>query len=279
MRVVSFWNGLEHAEPFEYPLDGTPCGVGIEEAECFYPEGVQDRFPLDDALVRLGVNCYLGVRLHSSKGEPLGLLTVMDARPIGHEATARAALRIFAARAGAELERSQAIRELERSRERFAKAFRSNPLAVAITRRADGRILNVNDALCELFGYTQKEMAGRTTVEMGFWVNAPERERAVALLRDSGTVHGVEQLIRRKSGETRVVQNWIEPIELEGGPCLLGSMLDVRAQARRGHDREARARAGRVVERNLHVRRRDAQVRSGQRGRAAQSRLLDGRAA
>jgi len=249
VRVVSFWNVLEHVEPFEYPLEGTPCSVAIEEAECFYPQGVQDRFPLDDALVRLGVNCYLGVRLHSGKGEPLGLLTVMDPRPIRHEETARSVVRIFAARAGVELERLQTIRELERSKERFTSAFRSNPLGAVITRVEDGRILNANDALCDLFGYTQDEMAGRTTLEMGFWVDSSARERAMVMLHDSGALRGFEHEIRRKSGEIRVVQDWLEPIELEGEPCLLGSMLDVTERRR---SKSTIARLGRVLDESLN---------------------------
>ena len=66
VRVKSFWDGEAHADPFEYLLAGTPCRVAALEAECFYPCAVQDRFPQDEALARLGVASYLGIRLHSS---------------------------------------------------------------------------------------------------------------------------------------------------------------------------------------------------------------------
>ena len=247
VRVISFWNGLEHAEPFEYALEGTPCRVAIERAEYFYAQGVQDQFPRDDALVRFGVDCYLGVRLRSSRGETLGLLAIMHTRPIRHQATAESVMRIFAARAGVELERQQVLEALERSQKRFVKAFATNPLGVVITRRADGKILDVNEALCDLLGYASQELVGRTTVEAAYWADSSARERAIAMLNAGGNVRGWEHEIRRKSGEIRVVQDWVEPIELDGEPCLLGSMLDVTERKR---SESIISRLGRALEKS-----------------------------
>jgi diguanylate cyclase (GGDEF)-like protein/PAS domain S-box-containing protein len=245
LRVISLWNGLEHAEAAEAAVAGTPAGMVAEQAEYFCQSGVQDLFPQDDDLVRFGVNAYLGIRLQSSKGEPLGLLTVMHTRKLEHEALARSVLRIFAARASAELERLQSTAALERSEQRFAKAFRSSPLAVVLTRLSDGKVLDVNEAAAELVGRTRQEMLGRTTPELGFWVDTADRERALEELRRTGTVRGFEHVIRRKSGETRLVQDWVERIELEGEPCVVGSLLDVteaRHAAAALHESEAQMR-------------------------------------
>jgi len=245
LKVVSFWNGLEHTEPFEYPLAGTPCNIAVEEAGCFYPSGVQALFPQDDGLVSLGVDCYLGIRLQSSKGEPLGVLAVMHTRKLEHEALARSVMRIFAARASAELERLQSTAALERSEQRFSKTFRSSPLAVVLTRLADGKLLDMNEAACRLFGHTRQEMLGRTTPELGFWVDAADRERVMDELRRTGAVRGLEHRIRAKSGEIRLVQDWLELIELEGEPCALGSLLDVT---------EARHAEKKLRKRGAHLR-------------------------
>jgi len=244
VKVIAFWNGLEHAEPFEYPLAGTPCSVAIGEAECFYPRGVQEQFPQDEGLVGLAVHCYLGVRLQSAEGEPLGLLTVMHTRSLEDEAVARSVLGIFAARAAAEIERLRATAALERSEERFGKVFRSSPAAILITRLADGKIINMNDTACELLGYSQQEVAGHTTVELGVWIDASERERIVEMLRRTGTVQGVEHRIRRKSGEIRVVRDRIDRIEIEGAQCLVGSMQDVTEA--RGAEEALRASEGQL---------------------------------
>ncbi|MEK7862600.1 MAG: PAS domain S-box protein, partial [Chloroflexota bacterium] len=77
-------------------------------------------------------------------------------------------------------------------------------------------------------------------------VDASDRERAVEELRRSGAVRGLEHLIRPKSGETRLVQDWLERIEIEGEPCVVGSLLDVteaRQAAEALRNSEARFRA------------------------------------
>ena len=52
----------------------------------------------------------------------------------------------------------EALRESE---QRFRTAFGSAPVAMALT-AADGQFLQVNRALCEMFGYTEKELMTKT---------------------------------------------------------------------------------------------------------------------
>ncbi len=114
-RILAFWNGEGYTEPFEYPLGGTPCSVVGADSECLVREHVQQAFPQDRDLVAAGAECYFGIRLHSSAGAPTGLLTIMDVKPFADEATARSVMRIFAARAGAEIERIRAAAALTES--------------------------------------------------------------------------------------------------------------------------------------------------------------------
>ena len=72
---------------------------------CHYPVGVSKKFPLDTALVEMGIESYLGVPLVASDGGHLGHLCVFDTRPMPNEPRNMLVFRIFAARAGAELER------------------------------------------------------------------------------------------------------------------------------------------------------------------------------
>jgi PAS domain-containing protein len=50
----------------------------------------------------------------------------------------------------------QAVDALAQAKERFATAFQSSPVALAITRISDHRVLDVNDASEHLLGYRRK---------------------------------------------------------------------------------------------------------------------------
>ncbi len=52
---------------------------------------------------------------------------------------------------------------LKKSEEKFVKAFKSSPVAIAMTRISDGRFLEVNKSLEKLIGYTRDELLSNTT--------------------------------------------------------------------------------------------------------------------
>jgi formate hydrogenlyase transcriptional activator len=82
---------------------------------CLHPERLQQRFPEDTDLARLGAESYAGVPLPDSRGNVLGHLVVLDKKPRVLGADELRILRIFATRAGAELERSRVESSLRRS--------------------------------------------------------------------------------------------------------------------------------------------------------------------
>jgi|GEM_PF-15459 len=108
VRTLAFWAGDDWVDNCEYDLAGTPCENVFEGQLCYYPNSVQSRFPGDRDLIDLGVHSYLGIPLMDSAGQALGHLAVLDVRPMDTGLGQESILRIFAARAGAELERQQA---------------------------------------------------------------------------------------------------------------------------------------------------------------------------
>jgi len=115
VRTLAFWDGSGFARNLEFPLMGTPCEKVIEGNVCCYPEGLQLLFPEDKDLVALGIESYAGVPLLNSQGEVVGHLVVMDNQPRVFGKQELRILRIFATRAGSELERSRSEASLKRS--------------------------------------------------------------------------------------------------------------------------------------------------------------------
>ena len=123
VRVLACWyDGAFLDEPFEYDTAGTPCAVITDYPWLSFPEALKERFPEAPAAVQLGLQSYLAVCLRSSNDVHLGHLAVLDARPMEAGEEDIAALRIFAARASAELERRNQERALEASRARVIEA-------------------------------------------------------------------------------------------------------------------------------------------------------------
>jgi signal transduction histidine kinase len=123
VSVVACWHdGAYIDEPFEYDTAGQPCAVITEHPWVSFPEALTERFPDDKPAVEMGLESYLAVCLRSSDDVHLGHIAVLDARPMEASPEDIAALRIFAARAGAELERRTQERALEASRKRVIEA-------------------------------------------------------------------------------------------------------------------------------------------------------------
>jgi GAF domain-containing protein len=113
-RSRAFWKGESFGENFEYEVPSTPCMGVLNGKLCHHAARVQELFPDDKDLVALGAESYLGIPLVGSSGEVIGHMAILDNKPM-HEASVEiSVLKVFAGRAGAELERLKA-QERERA--------------------------------------------------------------------------------------------------------------------------------------------------------------------
>ncbi|MCC6698241.1 MAG: response regulator [Candidatus Hydrogenedentes bacterium] len=154
-RTLAIWAGDAHADDFEYDLAGTPCENVTQKGFCLYPSNVQALFPSDFLLAQMGVESYMGVPLRASSGETLGLLAVMDDKPLPNALQAESLLRIFSARAATELERQLA----EQALARLATVVEQATDDIIITDDA-GLITYVNPAFERTLGHARKDIEG-----------------------------------------------------------------------------------------------------------------------
>ncbi len=109
-------------EPFEYDTQGKPCALVVERDVVAFPDALTKRFPGAKPAIDMGLESYLAVCLRASDGTHLGHMAVMDAGPLTAGEDDVAAMRIFASRTAAELERRQQAAALRRSRARVIEA-------------------------------------------------------------------------------------------------------------------------------------------------------------
>jgi signal transduction histidine kinase len=123
VRVVSGWyEGDWMDEPFEYETRGKPCALVVERSLVAFPDALTKRFPEAKPAIDMGLESYLAICLRAADGTHLGHLAVMDAGPMAAGDDDVAAMRIFASRAAAELERRRQATALRRSRARVIEA-------------------------------------------------------------------------------------------------------------------------------------------------------------
>jgi len=139
---------------------------------------------------------------------------------------------IFREMAESKREMDELNRNLTDSKDRLSAIFQSSPIGIIVSRLADGKILDVNDATLKLYGYTRDEAIGRTVAELNAWAAPSQREEMVRQLRQHGSVDHFPIGFRAHSGEVGVLEVSGRIIELRGEQCLLSMVMNVTERNR-----------------------------------------------
>ncbi|MDT8442666.1 MAG: PAS domain S-box protein [Desulfuromonadales bacterium] len=124
-------------------------------------------------------------------------------------------------------ERIHAENSLRESEARFRAVFETNPDAVLISRFSDGRFVSLNDHCSIMCGYTRDEMIGKTSLELGLWVNPEQRRLYVETVQEKGLVENFEMKLRSKNGRERIGLASARTLLLNDELCLLSVIRDV----------------------------------------------------
>lgn len=148
-----------------YALKGTPCENVMGRQLCVYPQDVQQLFPEDTLLVEMGAESYIGIPLWDSFGRSIGLIALIDSKPLSDDSPAHQLLQLVATRAAAELERARSDRIL-RMREREFRTLAENSPDCIARYDANIRTVYVNPALEKTLGYPASKKPGKTLLEV-----------------------------------------------------------------------------------------------------------------
>jgi PAS domain S-box-containing protein len=129
-------------------------------------------------------------------------------------------------------ERRQMVEDLHGSEERFSKAFNATPNPLAISRLANGKIEQINDAFVALYGYSREEALGKTSLELNMLPDPAVREQLVEHIRAARSVRGLQTPIQLKSGEVRLASLSIELLDIEQESYILTVIEDITERSR-----------------------------------------------
>jgi PAS domain S-box-containing protein len=128
-------------------------------------------------------------------------------------------------RAEVELRTSEA--RLRESEARFATAFHASPVLTTISRLSDAKFVEANDAFVQWIGLRHDQIVGRTSEDLGMWVDAAEREQFLATLQSASSLRDVEVHLNDSRGGNHTMLLCADIIEINREPHMLVFGLDV----------------------------------------------------
>ena len=201
----------------EFDLENTPCQTVLQGTPVYCREGLQDRLPKAIASTAGRVESYLGIPLVGSTGEVLGHIAVVNQKPMQPDPNRELFLKIFAARAGAELERQHIEAALRQREQKYRALFENSQVGIGRTRLSDGLVLEANRRFAEIMGYaTPAEMIGQVYTPK-LYVNPCDRRWILEKLYQQGGLDDVELQLWRRTAD--------------GGHTPIWAMISLRLNA------------------------------------------------
>ena len=220
LRTLCYVDGEKVLDNIEYDTADIPCEIIMQGKDFFMAENVQLKYPKEK-----GIESAVGVPIYSTKsGEVIGHILVIDNDPITNEKNQTAILKIFAARAGAEIERMKAEEKLKiankeleillkESEERFRDLFEQAPIAY-VHEGLDSKFIKANRAALRILGVRPDEVPytyGKTMAP-----DTPDAQRRMkeafeSVGRGTDTSGVVLELRRKDNGKPIWIQWWSNP--------------------------------------------------------------------
>lgn len=178
VHTLGFWSDGQLQPNIYYDPKSTPSEILLQQEFYYCDSGIQQLFPNAERLTSMQAESFMGVILSDDFGQPIGSLYIVDEKPIPDHHKFAGILKVFAARASAELQRQRAQEALLKLNQDLEARVKQRTLdlqkseaelrgifhqaAVGITLQTlDGNFLKVNQKLCEMLGYSQEEILNK----------------------------------------------------------------------------------------------------------------------
>jgi PAS domain S-box-containing protein len=135
-------------------------------------------------------------------------------------------------------ERKQTEEALKQSEEKFRLSFMTGMDAFYWSTLEDGKIIEVNPIFENVWGFTRKEVIGKTSVELGLYQDPVDRAKMVSELKKKGTIKDLELKGKRKDGRLITVSLFGSIMKINNQSYILGVIRDITERKRSEQQRE-----------------------------------------
>jgi two-component system cell cycle sensor histidine kinase/response regulator CckA len=127
-------------------------------------------------------------------------------------------------------ERKRAEEELADSEEKLLAVFTSSPAGMAVSRREDGCVLDVNTEFERLFECRRDEVVEKTSIELGLWADPSDRKRVTDLIDRDGQVVDLELPLRTARGRALIGLLNVHEVTIRDSRFLIYALRDITEQ-------------------------------------------------
>ncbi|PIQ97653.1 MAG: hypothetical protein COV67_03155 [Nitrospinae bacterium CG11_big_fil_rev_8_21_14_0_20_56_8] len=106
--ILAGWEENRYMDNFTYSVGNSPSEDNLAGMMTYFPDKVLESFPNDSMLQNIQARSFAGVPLFDSSLRVIGHLSIADDQPFIEKTRTLSILKLFAARAGVELERKRA---------------------------------------------------------------------------------------------------------------------------------------------------------------------------
>lgn len=116
--------------------------------------------------------------------------------------------------------------------QKFNRLFNSNPAPMAVSSLPERKFTDVNDAFVSTLGYSRDEVIGKSSAELGIFVEPEILNQQVLAVQNEGSVRDVEMRVNKKDGAIADGIFFGEIMDNQGQKSLLTVMLDITDRKR-----------------------------------------------
>lgn len=116
--------------------------------------------------------------------------------------------------------------------QQFERLFRSNPAAMAVSTVNDNRFTDINDSFLRILGYTREEIIGKSSLELGLFIDDDMFLRSREELLRTGFLRNRGIVLRRKDGSLINGLFSGDTIDSQGQKYYLSVMVDITKQVK-----------------------------------------------
>ena len=114
---------------------------------------------------------------------------------------------------------------LQKSQEKFVKAFNASPTIMTIRSITDWRYIDVNETFLQVTGYTREEVINNT--KFGLWLDYVYCQKVREHVLTKGPARNMEVVYRSKNGEERIGLLSADILEIAGERCVIKVTQDI----------------------------------------------------
>jgi PAS domain S-box-containing protein len=124
-------------------------------------------------------------------------------------------------------DKKQIENEITINKEKYAKAFITANYGVIITRRDDGKLIEVDEAFESITGYSREEALANTSQSLNLWANISDRNLMLEALKNYGRFSEMELQFRKKNGEIVFGLMSASMIKYNNEDCIFSSIIEI----------------------------------------------------